>query len=108
MNPFPFEATVRYLRVVLSKASAGDLRPDADVIQDLESRMISAVSDVDDPYTVEVGQPMSEWSLLIVCFEGSSTPLNLVELREPQRWREVYKAGLVETQISVRSIWQWG
>ena len=54
-------------------------------------------------YTVEVDQPMSEWPLLVICFEERSPPLNPVEPHEPLRWWEIYKAGLIETQISARS-----
>ena len=40
-------------------------------------------SDVDDPYAIEVDQPMSERPFLVVSLEERPTPLNPVKLHEP-------------------------
>ena len=53
-------------------------------------------SDVDDPYAVEVDQPMSERPFLIVCFEECPTPLDSVKLHELLRWGEIHKTSLLK------------
>jgi hypothetical protein len=60
-------------------------------------------SGVNDPYAVEVDQPMSERPFLVVRLGGGggSTPLNPVKLHEPLGWGKIHKTGLLGNRISV-------
>ena len=58
-------------------------------------------SDVNDPYTIEVDQPMSERPFLVVRLEEGSTPCNPVKLHEPLGWGKIRKTGLLGNRVSV-------
>ena len=49
---------------------------------------------MNDPYTVEVDQPMSERPFLVARLEEGSTPLT-VKLHEPLGWGKIRKTGLL-------------
>ena len=56
---------------------------------------------MNDPYTIEVDQPVSERPFLVARLEEGSTPLNPVKLHEPLGWGKLRNAGLLGNRISV-------
>ena len=58
-------------------------------------------SDMNDPYAVEVNQPLSERPSLIVRLGEHPAPLDPVELHVPLRRGEVYKTSLLGDQVSM-------